>query len=165
MRTDKAALAGFATAVRQVSNGPTARPPTFSILAEALFRRRDRRSSTIDEGIEDSKATAAFLHNVRTRVAERLAGKPASPATDSDIVHRVDIANHRVAVLVEQQQQRYLLCHLNAHSMNVGCPTSRVPRHLFNSQVVKMNQVCVLPMTINEGRDDKSPRPPQANAG
>ena len=44
-------------------------------------------------------------------------------------------------------------------------PTSRVPRHWLNSHLTKLSQVCVLPMTINTGRDDKSARPPQANPG
>src|SRR6202030_4595655 len=71
---------------------------TFSIQAKALFRRRDRRGSAIDEGVEHSDTAVAFLQNVRTGIAERL-GKSAPPAAHRDIVHRVNIANHLVAVL------------------------------------------------------------------
>src|SRR5271170_1021375 len=71
----------------------------FSIQAKALFRRRDRRSSTIDEGVEHSNTAVAFLQNVRTGIAERLVRKSAPPTAHPDIVHRVDFANYRVAVL------------------------------------------------------------------
>ena len=71
----------------------------FSIQANALFRRRDRRSSTIDEGVEHSNTAVAFLQNVRTGIAERLVRKSAPPTAHPDIVHRVNIANHPVAVL------------------------------------------------------------------
>src|ERR1700723_4127028 len=67
--------------------------------AKALFRRRNRRSSTIDEGVEHSNTAVAFLQNLRTGIAERLVMKPAPPTAHPDIVHRVNIANHRVAVL------------------------------------------------------------------
>src|SRR3984957_16702754 len=98
MRTDKAALAGFATGVRPVSKGPAPRPPTFSILAEALFRRRDRRSSTIDEGEEHSNTAVAFLQNVRTGIAERLVRKSTPPTAHPALVHPSNIPNHLVAV-------------------------------------------------------------------
>src|SRR5271170_3977450 len=71
----------------------------FSIQANALFRRRDRRSSTIDEGVEHGNTAVAFLQNVRTGTAEWLVRKSAPPTAHPDIVHRVDIPNHRVAVL------------------------------------------------------------------
>src|ERR1700722_13496954 len=64
-----------------------------------LFRRRDRRSPTVNECVEDCSTAVAFLQNVRTGIAERLARKSAPPTAHSDIVHRADIANHRVAVL------------------------------------------------------------------
>src|ERR1700679_3674885 len=67
--------------------------------AKALFLRRDRRSSTIDEGVEHSNTAVAFLQNVGTGIAERLVRKSAPPTAHADIVHRVDIANHRVAVV------------------------------------------------------------------
>src|ERR1700684_4313448 len=67
--------------------------------AKALFLRRDRRSSTIDEGVEHSNTAVAFLQNVRTGIAERLVRRSTSPTAHPDIVHRVNIANHLVAVL------------------------------------------------------------------
>src|SRR5580658_1474284 len=67
--------------------------------AKALFRRRDRRSSTIDKGVEHSNTAVAFLQNVRTGIAKRLARKSAPPTAHPDIVHRANIADHLVAVL------------------------------------------------------------------
>src|SRR6202795_3685926 len=67
--------------------------------AKALFRRRDRRSSTIDEGVEHRNTAVACLQNVGTGIAERLVRKSAPPTAHPDIVHRLNIANHLVAVL------------------------------------------------------------------
>src|ERR1700722_14505117 len=72
---------------------------TFSIQAKALFRRRDRRGSAIDEGVEHSDTAVAFLQNVRTGIAERFVRRSAPPTAHPDIMHRANIANHLVAVL------------------------------------------------------------------
>src|ERR1700746_513222 len=65
---------------------------------KASFRRCDRRSSAIDEGVEHSNTAVACLQNIRAGIAVGLTGKSASPTTHPDIVHRLDIANHCVAV-------------------------------------------------------------------
>src|SRR5579863_3162328 len=66
---------------------------------KASFRQRNRRSSAIDEGIEDSNAAVALLHYICTRIAERLAGESASPAADSHGMHRLNISHYRISVL------------------------------------------------------------------
>src|SRR6267154_2583054 len=81
-----------------------------------LSRRRDRRSSTIDEGVEHGNTPVAFLQDVRTGIAERLVRKSAPPTAHADIVHRVDVANHLVAVLRDALTnfQRHLIDRRNA---------------------------------------------------
>src|ERR1700733_1478354 len=65
---------------------------------KASFHRCDRRSSAIDEGVEHSNTAVTRLQNIRTGIAVGLTGKSASPTTHPDIVHRLDIANHCVAI-------------------------------------------------------------------
>src|SRR5579862_2569389 len=82
----------------------------FSTPIKASFRQRNRRSSGIDEGIEDSNAAVALLHHVRPRITERLAGESASPAADSHGVHRLNISHHRISVF--RNAFPYLRCRL-----------------------------------------------------
>src|SRR5580692_9066269 len=94
---------------RQGSNG-VLRVDTFSASIKASLRHRNRRSSAIDEGIEDSNAAVALLHYIRTRIAERLAGESASPTADSHGVHRLNISHYRISVL--RNAFPYLRCRL-----------------------------------------------------
>src|SRR5579862_6620441 len=82
----------------------------FSPPIKASFGQRNRRSSGIDEGVEDSNAAVALLHYIRTRIAERLAGESASPAADSHGVHRLNISHDRISVL--RDAFPYLRCRL-----------------------------------------------------
>src|SRR5580704_12218224 len=90
--------------------------------AKALFLRRDRRSSTIDEGVEHSNTAVAFLQNVRTGIAERLVRKSAPPTAHPDIVHRANIANHLVPVLRDAltNSRRCLIDRRNADQAATG---------------------------------------------
>src|SRR6202140_5490821 len=101
--------------------------------AKALVRRRDRRSSTIDEGVEHSNTAVAFLQNVRSGISERLVRKSAPPTAHPDIVHRADIANHLVAVLRDALSnfRRCLIDRRNADQ----APTRVYPYAIFRISI------------------------------